>query len=49
MCLEGEGEASVLPDMTDAIKCPQGTRLGALQGNDREYKFETGQSKKVGF
>lgn len=44
-----EGGNHTLPKLTDASKCPQDTRWGALQGNGWEYKFETGQSNKVGF
>ena len=46
---EREGRNDTLPKLTDASKCPQDTRWGALQGNGWEYKFETGQSNKVGF
>lgn len=38
-----------LPKLTDARKCPWDPRWGVLQGNGWEYKFETGQSNKVGF
>lgn len=44
-----EGRNHTLPKLTDASKCPQDTRWGVLQGNGWEYKFETGQSNKVGF
>ena len=44
-----EGRNHTLPKLTDASKCPRDTRWGALQGNGWEYKFETGQSNKVGF